>query len=175
MDFLSIDDRRSHIEVAAPQRTEYPIDSHVLIEYPPSRMNLKAPTKFHTPLKGPLKVKRYEKDEYELLDLTTNKTEMCNIKRMRPFNYDPNRTDPRDVAMRDNQFHDIEAILKHRGPIQRKSEMQFLVKWEGYDNSKNTWEPWGGPKGTGVRKNIVLHQYLIDNKMKHLIPKEFRK
>jgi len=77
----------AHMANADPKRTEYPIGSHVLIEYPPSRMSLKTPTKFHTNLKGPLRVIKIDKDDYTLLDLTNDKVELCHLSRIHPFVY----------------------------------------------------------------------------------------
>ena len=45
--------------------------------------------------------------------------------------------------------------------------MQFLVKWKGYDESHNTWEPW-----TSLRLVDKLHEYLRKHKMGKIIPKE---
>jgi len=163
-----------HMADAAPERTEYPIGSHVLVEYPTTRMSLKTPTKFHTNLKGPLRVIKFDKNDYTLLDLTNNKEEKCHITRLHPFIYDSNEIDPREIAMKDNQYNDIEAILKHKGSIKNKTAMTFLVKWAGYDASHNSWEPWNGPKGTGVRTNAVLHKYLANHNMKNLIPSQFK-
>jgi hypothetical protein len=163
----------AHMANADPKRTEYPIGSHVLIEYPPSRMSLKTPTKFHTNLKGPLRVIKIDKDDYTLLDLTNDKVELCHLSRIHPFVYDPEETDPREIATKDNQYHDIESIVRHLGKTTRLSTLKFLVKWKGYDDSFNSWEPWNGAKGTGVRTNAVLHKYLTAHNMGKIIPKQF--
>jgi hypothetical protein len=65
-------------------------------------------------------------------------------------------------------FH-IETILNHRGNKEALSSLQFQVKWLGYDNTHNSWEPWKNLRGTKQ-----LHDYLIQNKLHGLIPKEFR-
>ena len=50
----------------------------------------------------------------------------------------PNHTDPPlDLINRENEYK-VEAILAHR---KRGRQMQYLVKWRGYDPSNNTWEP----------------------------------
>jgi hypothetical protein len=37
----------------------------------------------------------------------------------------------------DNEF-EVEKVIAHRGD---KHNREFLVKWLGYDESENTWEP----------------------------------
>lgn len=37
----------------------------------------------------------------------------------------------------DNEF-EVEKIVSHRGPPRRR---EYLIKWLGYDESENTWEP----------------------------------
>ena len=80
------------------------------------------------------------------------------------------RTNPRDVALRDDNEFVVEKILDHKlirgGKKTRKNDMTFLVKWEGYDAKDNTWEPW-----KGVRLVDKLHDYLRLHKMASWIPK----
>ena len=63
----------------------------------------------------------------------------------------------------------VEAILDHRGTSAKKSEMSFLVKWRGYEETDNSWEPWAN-----LRLNDKLHSYLSSHGLKHLIPKQFK-
>ena len=70
--------------------TEFPINSYVLAVYPDGR----APTKFHTPKRGPLKVLSYVGRQYKLLNLVTNKEETMDISRLSPFTYDSATLDP---------------------------------------------------------------------------------
>jgi len=46
-----------HISDANPQRTEFAIDSFVLVSYPTSNLKKGPPNKLQTNLKGPFKVK----------------------------------------------------------------------------------------------------------------------
>ena len=50
----------------------------------------------------------------------------------------PNDTRPPPDLIEGSEEYEIEAILAHR-KIGR--QMQYLVKWKGYDTSENTWEP----------------------------------
>ena len=57
--------------------------------------------------------------------------------------------------MVDRDFYEVEAILRHRGNPRKKSTMQFLVKWQGYDESANTWQSLKDLAG-----NAVLEEYV---------------
>ena len=50
----------------------------------------------------------------------------------------PNHTDPPPDLINGENEYEVEAILAHR---KRGRQMQYLIKWKGYDPSNNTWEP----------------------------------
>ena len=155
----------SHMNSDTFKRTEFAINSYVLVQYENSEH--RPPTKLDTRWRGPLQVVSREGDIYTLLNLVNNKLEDFHIKNIKQFYYDPIHTDPRIVANKDYKFFDVEAILKHRGKINRSS-MEFLVKWTGYNET--TWEPY-----KNVRDNIILHNYLKANKkLLSLLPQKFK-
>jgi hypothetical protein len=43
------------------------------------------------------------------------------------------------------------------------------VKWLGYDDTYNSWEPW-----KNVRDTDKVHDYLRANNMEKFIPKKFQ-
>ena len=47
--------------------------------------------------------------------------------------------------------------------------MKFLVRWQGYTPSDDTWEPW-----KTLRNIPSLHAYLIGVGLARLVPKEHR-
>lgn len=51
-----------------------------------------------------------------------------------------------------SDIYEVEAILDHRGVKKRK----YLVKWKGYDDSENTWEPEENLLGTA---DLKIKQY----------------
>jgi hypothetical protein len=55
-----------------------------------------------------------------------------------------------------------------KGDIKRVSSLTFHVKWLGYDDTHNTWEPW-----KEVRDVEILHTYLRANNLTKIIPKKF--
>lgn len=146
------------------QYTEYPVNSYVLVNY-----HDRPPSKMHTPLRGPLRVVSFNKSNYTLQDLVTNRTQNIHISKLRPFVFDEQHHDPRVIANKDRQVWDVEAILGHTGNRQKKSEMQFKVHWLGYTADDFTIASW-----KDLSTNEVLHRYLIANGMKSIIPKGFR-
>ena len=104
--------------------------------------------------------------EYLLLDLVQNKQISVHISRLKRCEYDPRHVDPMAIAAKDYEEDEVEAILQHRGSPKRKSDMDFLVRWLGYDETEDLWLPW-----SALRNNTALHQYLRDNNMEKLIPK----
>lgn len=150
-----------HIATYSPQRTEFPLNSYVLVSY-----HNRPTSKFHSNLRGPLRVVNFNKSMYTLQNLVTNKNEDVHITQLKPFLYDPEVTNPRDVANKDYNAWDVESILNHKGDKKDKTHMTFEVKWSGVDQT--TWEPWSNLKG-----NLALHDYLKSHKMKSLIPKSY--
>jgi hypothetical protein len=45
---------------------------------------------------------------------------------------------PPPVEIQDHTEYEVDAILTHRV---RRGKVLYLVKWKGYDDTENTWEP----------------------------------
>jgi hypothetical protein len=149
--------------------SQFPPDSYVLIEYPDTGLGKKPPNKLMTALKGPYRVVENIGAEYRLLNLVNNKIEEAHVKRLRPFDFDPTHTDPRDVANADVGFENVERVLTHKGKLTRKNTLEFKVHWEGCPDSEDSWLPW-----KELRSNEALHQYLIRLGRPNMVPREFR-
>jgi transposase InsO family protein len=156
---------------ADARRTEFAIGTKVLCANPQDGLgNTHMVHKLKTPLKGPLTVLRRQGDQYVLLNHASRKEETVHISRLRPFYYDETRVDPNEVALKDRGMYLIEKVLDHAGNVNRKSQLTFLVRWEGYDESTDSWLPW-----KELIHNSRLHKYLHDHHLEKLIPKEHRK
>ena len=153
----------AHYASASPTRTEFAIGAYVLLDHPVS-----APSRLHARRKGPYQVVRFHQNDYTIRNLVNHKESTVNIKRLTPFDFDPQRTDPRQVAMADDQEFEIEDIIAHRGNLNQKSTLEFRVRWLGYDESADTWEPW-----KNVRTTEQLHRYLKNKGLQRHIPPEF--
>jgi hypothetical protein len=160
-----------HLEERAPEQplTEFPINSLVLLSYPETRMGALPPTKFHPPLKGPFKVHSRSGDMYVLKNLVINKLEPgVHVSRLKPFRYDPLRIDPAKIAQTDTLDSEVAEILAHTGNVNKVSTLDFKVRWTGESSDNDLWLPW-----KELKNNTLLHQYLIENGLHKLVPKQY--
>ena len=135
--------------------TEFPINSYVLVEYRNG-----PPNSLLTKLEGPMRVVNRIGSKCTLQNLVTEKCSDYHVTKLREFRYDPELTDPRLVANRDSQVWDIDKIITHNGDIYgSRKDLDFLVKWKGYDDIYNRWLPW-----SEVRQTEQLQTYLRENK-----------
>ena len=144
--------------------TEFAVSSYVLV-----RQRTTPATRLHTLWRGPMQVISHSQGEYTLLDLTTNKEKQYHSSQMKQFIFDPDETNPQDVSRRDYLEFFIEEIITHSGNTKKLSTLTFKVKWLGYDDSHISWEPW-----SNLREMEATHLYLIQQNLRHLIPKQFQ-
>ena len=147
-----------------PRITEYPIHSYVLFTPPVGRGNKLLPKH-----RGPFQVMDKTDSIYVIEDLVSGKRITTHIHNLRPFIYDPIRTNPLTVAQHNEQEFIVESILGHRGNRNRRSTLQFNVRWSGFDESSDSWEPY-----KALMHVDKLHDYLRANAMKTLIPREHK-
>ena len=154
-----------HLGTYPALRTDYAPDSFVLVKYREGA----PPTRLHTVLKGPLRVIGGKNPVFNLLDLVTNKVKEYHVSDIKPFLFDPLLTVPLDVARKDYLEFFIEAILKHSGNRRsKKTNLRFYIKWLGYDDDRNSWEPYAN-----IRDMSQCHEYLRSHGMSNHIPKKF--
>ena len=144
--------------------TEYPVHSYVLFTPPVGRGDKLLPRH-----RGPYQVMEKVDSIYTIEDLVSGKRIVTHVHNLRPFIYDPDRTSPLSVAQQNEQEFVVEAILGHRGSRNRCSTLAFKVRWAGFGDEHDSWEPYKGLMHVGK-----LHDYLRANHMKALIPKEHR-
>ena len=153
-----------HVSTSPTEITQFAPDTFVLV------MQRAAPeTRLHTLWRGPFRVLRNSQSQYTLLDIISGKEKLYHVTQLKAFHFNPLRTDPVDIARRDYLEFFMESIVKFKGSFDKLSSLQFLVKWLGYDETHNTWEPW-----KNLRKAAVLHKFLIEEKLRNKIPKEFQ-
>jgi hypothetical protein len=131
-------------------------------------MGKRAPNKLLPIKKGPMRVLSNIRPHYKLLNLANNEEEVnVHVKRLSPFFYDSTLINPKSIAQKDYGKIEIENIIKHVGNENKKSTLDFLVKWKNQNDSYNLWLPW-----SQLRYNSVLHEYLKTKNLKKLIPKQ---
>ena len=154
--------------------TSFPINSFVLLDYPPTGIGIKKPSKFIPTRQGPFKVMERiatrKGMSYKILNLVDESTQVVAINRLSPFKFDKNEIDPTKIALIDNRQFVIERILEHHGDVKNKESLDFLVKYEGLDDSYNNWQPY-----KELKTNPILHKYLEDNKLEKLTMGRFQK
>ena len=160
-----------HMKTYPNNRSEFDIDSYVLVEHRQNNLRRGPNSKLLPFLKGPMRVISKLDNIYTLQDIVSMRSYEYHIKNLRVFNFDPNTQNPLTYALKDDgTMYQVDFVSKHRGdPKKNKGQLKFLVHWVGYDEP--TWEPW-----SHVRRNIRLHEYLRTHKTKgirDLLPKNF--
>ena len=160
-----------HIVEADPRRTTFNVGEYVLLEYQSSSLvKGRPPNKLLPNLKGPMRVLNRSGDKYKLESLIDGRDEEVHVSKLHPYHFDPTYTSLRDAALRDVlTLFDVEEVLDHRGDRTKRKELDFYVKFLGWNNDYNLWLPY-----SELRDNRALHTYLINNRMRSLIPSKFR-
>lgn len=143
------------------ETTIFEIGSYVKLIYP----NDIRPTRIDMKYSGPFQIISRDGDEYNIMNLVTFKTVNVHNSRLIKYNYATEH--PRLIANKNNQVFDIKTITAHRGNINKNSTLEFYVQYEIDDS----WE-WNNWKN--LRSNIKLHEYLKNNNLQRLIPKQFK-
>ena len=147
---------------AVEEPSSFPVGSYVLVTHPKGRRS-----KLQTFKEGPFQVVNVVGSKYTLCDMIKGKNFDLHVSNISPFEYDPTRTDPLDVLNHDRMEFVVEKIINHDGNKEIAADMRFLVRWAGYSESDDTWEPI-----STLRDNAFFHKYCIENKMRRFIPAE---
>ena len=118
---------------------------------------------------GPFQVLNKIGDIYTIQHLVTGKPFDTHISNLRPFFFDPTNVDPKDIAVANEGEFYIDRIISHRGDTNRRSRMEFKVRWLGYTEDDDTWEPY-----SQLRDTEQLLTYLRANRLVKLINKKHK-
>ena len=64
---------------------------------------------------------------------------------------------------------EVQEIMSHRGDLQYRTKIEFLVRWTGYGEEDDLWLPY-----SELRDNVATHTYLLTINKKNLIPLKFK-
>jgi hypothetical protein len=157
---LRDEENRKHVEGA-----DFKIDGYVLLKDPAGKGD-----KLDLPWTGPWRCIMVEGNTVEVMNLVYNRARKINKKWLKPFIFDPLRTDPREEACKDEQEYDVGEILGIRGLGGKKSDIEVRVRWLHYGSDKDSWLPWKDIKDVGM-----FHEYLIERGLKKLLPEYARR
>ena len=156
--------------------TEFPIGSYVLALYKDqhSRGKGRPKHKLLTVKQGPFRVIACEDNTYTVQDLAHDNTYDFHVTDLEPFVYDPNHTDPVEVALGDNQEFEIELVLDHEkrphiDPNIKREQLWLKIRWAGYSAEHDSWEPIGN-----LVHLPIIRDYLSANKLKSYIPQSLK-
>jgi hypothetical protein len=148
-----------------PRYAEFPITSYVLYTPPLGKRR----PKINMTHDGPFQVLNRIGDIYTIQHLVNGKPFDTHISNLRPFFYDPTNVDPKDIAIANEGEFYIDRIISHRGDTNRRSRMEFKVRWLGYTEDDDTWEPY-----SHLRDTEQLLTYLRANRLVKLINKKHK-
>jgi len=129
----------TYLAKSPAEPTQFAVGDLVLISYPE-----RAPSKLHSRWRGPYRVTAIAGNRYTCEDLRTQATKVYDITRLKKYINDPGR-DPLEVAAVDADEFIVDKIVDHRGSLP-KSKLEFRVRWAGYTDEDDTWEPYKNVK-----------------------------
>jgi hypothetical protein len=63
-----------------------------------------------------------------------------------------------NLALIDHGEFEVERVLDHRGDPRRKSTLEFLVRWVGFEPEDDSWEPYAN-----LRNVVAMDAYSRDH------------
>ena len=141
------------------RRSEFLINSYVLVEHRHNSLRRGPSSKLLPFLKGPMRITNAILNKYTLQDIVTLRSKDYHISKIRPFVFDPATQNPLDYAIRDNnETYVVDKITALKGKVNGpKKNITLKVYWVGEQDP--SWEPW-----RRFRTSIALQNFLRNHK-----------
>jgi len=117
-------------------RTAYEVGNFVFV------VPIQRRSKLYMPLQGPYKIVFKNHDNLYHLQSLFNPTDILSVhpERIRlMMNDDTPEEELSKLGRYDNKEYVVDQIINHKGD--NKKNLRFLVRWEGYGEESDTWEP----------------------------------
>ena len=128
-----IDERKRE---SPEEPTIFEVGSYVLVSYPEQ-----APDKLMATWRGPYLVVRRDNQTYYCRDMITGVVTPFFIDRLKVY-FASNELSNEEVALRDKDEYYVDKILEYQGNPKRKKTLRFKVRWLGYSDEDDSWEPY---------------------------------
>ncbi|KAJ9519115.1 hypothetical protein QJQ45_007676 [Haematococcus lacustris] len=146
--------RQAHLANKGRKEVEYHTGQLVLLSTKNLRMKPGKAKKLLPRFIGPFKVLEHVGPVAVRLDLPRAMARMhpvFHVSLLRPYTSEHPHLPPPVEWLDEAPLYEVEKLLAHRG-VRAGKARGYLVKWQGYDDSYNTWEP---------RNNLVNCQEVL--------------
>ena len=128
------------------KRTVFENGSYVLAEHRQNALRRGPVSKLLPFLKGPLLVKQHNPKTgiYALQDLVTGDCLDYHVSNLREFSSDDRNITPMQTSLTDSLDEFVaEKVIRMKGDTRKSRKgLSFLIRWAGYGEKDDTWEPW---------------------------------
>ena len=150
----------------------YEIGQYVLWEHRESGLQLDSrPDKLSPHYRGPYRIVNINGSRITIHNTVTTKNQDVHITEIIPFRYNPNIVDPKTIALHAAQEFIVEDIISLEGTKNNKkrynrTNLRVKVRWQGYNESEDSWEPY-----TELKGNVKFLKYCQRHGLLYLIDK----
>ena len=150
----------------------YTIGQYVLWEHRESGLQQDSrPDKLSPHYRGPYRIIKMSGSRITIQNTVTAANYDVHITEIIPFRYNPNIVDPNKIALQASQEFIVEDILsldgtRNNNKRYNRINLRVRVRWQGYGESEDTWEPYSEFKG-----NLKFLKYCQKHGLLYLIDK----
>ena len=153
-------------------RIEFAVNDYVLWAYPENILTQDSRVdKLSSHYRGPYRVIAIDGSRVQIQNLITLELKDVIVTQLVLFKYDPNIVDPHEVALHASQEFYPEKILKIYGKRNKskrylRTDLMIEIKWLGYSDKYNTWEPY-----SEIKLTSLWRKYCQTKGLQYLIPR----